>query len=87
MTKSGTVIHLLERLALARTPLHLTDKKDHGGSIVLGNVNTRRCVGGTRCTGHKTNPGLPGEFAMRLGHHGGTSLLAANGDFNRWCIV
>ena len=58
---------------------HLAHEQDHGRRILVRDVHARRrWAPGPRVT--KQMPGWPGELvALRLGHHGRTTLLATHG--------
>ena len=49
---------------------------------MLGDVNARRGIGGTRPTRHHHNAGTPGEARCGIGHHRRAAFLAANSHVN-----
>ena len=63
----------------------LADQHDHRRRILKRGVDADRGVAGTRPARHQQYPGLAAQFAVGLGHKGGTALLAAGHetDFGR----
>ena len=80
--KHRPVVQLLEGLTPTGRTLNLADKQDHRGRILHGNVQAGRGIGGTRAARDHADPWLACELALGFGHHGGTTLLAANRRFD-----
>ena len=74
------VVQLLKSLAPQRAARDLAHKEQQRRGILVRNVHARRRVGGPRPARHKAHAGLPGELALRLGHHRRAAFLAAHGD-------
>ena len=81
--KKGAIIHLLKSTAFAHAPFDLANKQNHRRGIMLGDVHTRRGIGGAGATGDKNNAGTAGEARCCLGHHRRAALLTADRHLNR----
>ena len=79
LSEDCAVVHFLEGLAIAHAAFNLPDENDQRGRILLGDVDSGQCVGGAGPPGHHANPGLAGELAQCVCHHGSTPFLAADG--------
>src|SRR5262249_25806998 len=75
----GTIIELLECLAIAHIAANLPDKHDHRGGILARDMNAGRRVAGAWSTRDKTDAGPAGYLAHSLRHDGRGAFVAADG--------
>ena len=82
LSKNRAVVHFLKRFALAHAAFDLSDKDNHRGRVLLGDVNTCQRIGGTRPARDHANTRGTREFAIGVGHHGGPAFLSTNRDLD-----
>ncbi len=71
------VVHLLEGAPAPMGAFDLADQQDYRGGVLLCGVDADAGVGRARPPGHHANPRTAGEFAISLGHVGGSGLVPA----------
>ena len=75
-----TVVEFLKRLAVPHVAPDLSDEHDHRRRILPRDMNAGTGIGGTRPARDKADAGSASGLADRLGHHGGSALMAADGE-------
>ena len=78
--KHATEVDLLERFTPAHAPHHLADEQDERRGILASHVNAGGRVGGARPARRHDDARAAGELAPRVGGHGGSALVTADGD-------
>ena len=76
-------VDFLERVPPPHVPTDLADEQYHGRGILLGHVNAGGGVGGAGAAGDEGDARTAGQFAVRLGHHRGAALVAADHGVDR----
>jgi hypothetical protein len=71
------VVDLLEGLAVALVGGHLADEQDHRRAVLKGGVQSDRRVAGARAARHEADTRAAAQLALRLGHEGRATLVAA----------
>ena len=72
------IVDFLKGFAIKHVTPDLTDQKDHRGAVLMGDMHARRRIGCTWTARDHADAGFSGQFAVRLGHNGGTAFLAAD---------
>ena len=77
LSEHPPVVNFLKGLAILLCACHLANKQHHWRGSLVGDMDSRTRIGCSGATGDEANPRLPGQAAIGLRHHRGTTLLSA----------